>query len=268
MSKPDPDPDAPRTVEAVDKACRIIDAIQSLDGAGITELADQLDISKGTVHTHLTTLNENGFVVKNGTTYWPSLRFLDIGEDIKNRRRLYQVATAEIDDLAAATDTRVQISVEEFGVLVVLAIAQSEHAIEAPTRVGKRDYLHCIASGKAILAHLPHERVEEIIDSHGLPARTPNTITDPDELFDELERVREDGIAFNDEEKIEGLRAVGAAIRSDTGEVLGSISASGPTSGMKGERFRKEIPEAVSNVANTTELNIRVEQDSTSDIEY
>lgn len=268
MSKPESESESPRTVEAVDKACRIIDALQSLDGAGVTELADKLDISKGTIHTHLSTLNKNGFVVKDGTTYRPSLRFLDIGEDIKNSRQLYQIAQTEIEELAAETDTRVQISTEEFGVLVVLDIARSEHAIEAPTRVGKRDYLHCIAAGKAILAHLPQERIEAIIDRHGLPARTPNTITDPADLLEELEEVRREGIAFNDEEKIKGLRAVGAPVRSDTGDVLGSISASGPTSGMEGDRFRSEIPRAVSNVANTIELNIRVEQDIMGDVKY
>lgn len=266
MSKPEGD--APRTVAAVEKTCRIIEAIHTLEGAGVTELADHLDISKGTVHTHLTTLIEHGFVVKDGTTYRPSLRFLDIGEDVKNAHQLYQVATDEIEELAHETDTRVQISVEEFGYVVPIAIALGEHAIAPPTRVGKREYLHCIASGKAILAHLPQERVEAIIDMHGLPARTPHTITDPDELFEELERVREEGVAFNDEEKIEGLRAVGAVIQSDTGRVLGSISASGPISGMKGERFRTEIPDAVSNVANTIELNIRVEEDSLASIDY
>lgn len=266
MSKSDGD--SPRTVAAVDKTCKILEAIHTLEGAGVTELAEHLDISKGTVHTHLATLNENGFVVKNGTTYRPSLRFLDIGEDVKNGHRLYQVAKDEIEELAEETDTRVQISVEEFGYVVPIAIALGEHAIAPPTRVGKREYLHCIASGKAILAHLPQERVEEIIDRHGLPARTPNTITEPDALFEELERVRDEGVAYNDEEKIEGLRAVGAAIRSDTGRVLGSVSASGPISGMKGTRFREEIPDAVSNVANTIELNIRVEVDSLSPVEY
>lgn len=268
MSQPDSDPDGRRTVGAVEKTCRILDALHYLEGAGITELAEELDVSKGTVHTHLATLRKNHYVVKDGTTYRPSLRFLEIGEGRKTRDRLYQAASGEIEELAVATDTRVQVGVEEFGYLVPLAIARSEHATLPPTRVGMREYTHCIASGKAILAHLPQDRIEEIIDEHGLPARTPHTITDPDELFEELERIREAGVAFNDEEKIEGLRAVGAAIRSDTGEVLGSISASGPTSGMTGERFREEIPDAVSNLANTIELNIRVEEDRLSPVDY
>lgn len=268
MSKPGAHEDGHRTVEAVEKTCRILEALHFSEGAGVTELSEELDISKGTVHTHLATLMEHKFVVKEDTTYRPSLRFLEFAERVKNQNLLYQVGNDEIEDLAVATDTRVQLGVSEFGFFVPLAIARSEHATLPPTRVGMREYLHCIASGKAILAYMPQERVEEIIDQHGLPARTPNTITDPDELFEEIERIRDDGVAFNDEEKIEGLRAVGAAIKSDTGEVLGSISASGPTSAMKGDRFREEIPEAVSNLANTIELNIRVEEDSLRPVEY
>jgi DNA-binding IclR family transcriptional regulator len=268
MSQPESGTDGRRTVGAVEKTCRILDALHYLEGAGITELADELDVSKGTVHTHLATLRENNYVVKEGTIYRPSLRFLELGEGRKTRNRLYQAASEEIEELAVETDTRVQVVVEEFGLTIPLTIARSPRATLPPTSIGMREYPHCIASGKAILAHFPHERVEEIIDEHGLPARTPHTITEADDLFEELERIREAGVAFNNEEKIEGLRAVGAAVRSDTGRVLGSISASGPTSDMAGDRFREEIPAAVSSLTNTVELNIRVAEDRLSPVKY
>jgi DNA-binding IclR family transcriptional regulator len=258
MSQSEADSGPPRTVEAVDKTCRIVQALHELEGAGVTELAEHLDISKGTIHTHLTTLRQNGFVVKDDVTYRPGLRFLEIGEDVRKRAQIFQIAKHEIGELAEQTDTRVQITVEEFGLAVVLSISRGEHAIAPSTHVGKREYLHCIACGKAILAHLPQNRVEAIIDRYGLPARTQNTITAPDELFEELSEVRDRGVAFNDEENVKGLRSVAAPIRTETGGILGSISASGPTSRMKEDRFRSEIPEAVANVANTIEVNIRV----------
>ncbi|MFC7156990.1 IclR family transcriptional regulator [Halomarina halobia] len=251
---------SPRTIEAVDKTCRIVEAVHELGGAGVTELAERLDISKGTIHTHLATLSRNGFIVKDGDTYRVSLRFLDIGEDAKIGSQIYQVARPEIRELAEQTNTRTQITIEEFGMVVVLAIERGEHTIPAPTRIGKRDYMHCIASGKAILAHLPEERVRRIVRHHGLPARTPNTIVDEDDLMGELAEIRDRGYAYNDEEKIKGLRAVGVTIRNDSGTVLGAVSASGATSKMKGSRYREEIPEALLSVANTIEFNIRVEE--------
>lgn len=253
--------DSPRTIEAVDKTCRIIQSVHRLSGAGVTELADHLDISKGTIHTHLTTLHRNGFIVKDGDTYRASLRFLDIGEDVKKGLRIYEIAKPEIRELAKRTNTRIQITTEEYGMVVALAIERGEHTIPAPTPVGGRDYAHCIAAGKAILAGMPDERVREIVRYHGLPARTPNTIVDEDELFEELAEIRDRGYAFNDEEKIKGLRAIGVAIQDDSGEVLGAISASGATSRMKGDRYHEEIPEALLDLANTIEFNLRIGED-------
>lgn len=264
MNKTPDDANTPRTIEAVNKACRILRSVHELNGAGVTELANHLDITKGTVHTHLTTLKQNGLIVKEEDTYSASLRFLDIGEDVKNQSKIYKVAKDGIEELAEETDTRTQIAVEESGMAVVLAIRRGEHAIAPPTQVGKRDYLHCIASGKAMLANMPQENVEAIIEQHGLPERTPNTITDPGKLFEELAEIRERGIAFNDQEKMKGLRAVGKAIQDDTGAVIGAISASGPTSGLQGDRFRKEVPGVLSSIAETIELNIRVEKNNWS----
>lgn len=252
------DSDSPRTVGAVDNTCRIIGVLHESNGARVTDLAHRLDLSKGAVHTHLATLRKNGFVVQDGQLYHLSLRFLDISEEVKNNTVVYRASKDKLNRLAEETDTRVQLVVEEFGTGVVLAIARGEHAVAPPTRIGKRDYLHCVASGKAILAHLPTERVAEIIDRHGLPKRTKNTITDPETLFDELDDIGSRGIAFNDEEKIQGLRAIGAPILGTNGEVLGAISASGSTSGMKGERYERDIPDLVSNVASTIEFDIRV----------
>lgn len=259
---------SPRTIGAVDKTCQIIDFLHQQNGARVTELAEALDISKGNIHTHLATLRQNEFVVKDGDQYNVSLRFLAIGEDRKNNTRIYEVAKPKIDELATETDTRVQITVEEFGMTVVLAISQGEHTVASPTHIGNRDYLHCVAAGKAMLAHMSRDRVKAIFDQHGLPARTRYTITDLDDLFDELETIRERGVAFNDEEKLLGLRAVGCAICDDEGTVLGAISASGPTNGMQGDRFQTVIPNHLRNVANAIELDIRVEDTKTDVYSY
>ncbi len=259
--------DSPRTVEAADKTCRIIGVLHRTGGAGVTQVAERLDITKGTVHTHLTTLRQNGFVVKEGETYRPSYRFLKIGEDLRARSKLHRFGIEGITQLAEDTDTRTRLAVEEYGMIVVLAVRGS-HPVTTLTRVGGRDHVHCIATGKAILANIPQSRVEEIIAKHGLPERTPNTITDADEFLDELQEIRERGYAYNDEENIEGLRAVGTAIKDVNGTVLGSISASGPANKMKGERFREKIPEEIMSVKNNIELNLRVKADEAEAVDF
>jgi len=259
---------SPRKVKSVDKACEILDVLHKMDGGGVTELAQRLDITKGTVYTHLHTLRENKFVTKEDGTYQASLRFLDFGEDIRNSKEIYEHGKQEIKELAEETNTRVQLTVEEFGMIVCLAIARGNRRLEPATRVGKRDYMHLAAAGKAMLAEFDEEQVLNIIDRYGLPGRTPNTITDPEELFEELNEIKQRGVAFNDEEKIEGLRSVGVALTDNAGNVLGAISASGPSNAINGEYFTEELPDLVSDVANTIELNRAVETSRPTEVTY
>ena len=115
-------------------------------------------------------------------------------------------------------------------------------------------HLQSTALGKAILAHTPRERVEQILDQHGLPQITENTITDRQELLDELEAVRERGFAIDDEERISGIWCIGAPIKSDD-RVLGAVSVSGPTSRMKNERLNDEVANMMRSTANVIEVN-------------
>lgn len=249
-----------RTVKAVETACDIIDFLQENDGAGVTELSNELDVSKSAIHTHLGTLRKKQYVTKEGTNYRASLKFLDLGEYVKNRIPIYDVVQNEIEKLAEEQDLRAQFVVEEHGVNVCVCIARGARAVVPATRVGERSYLHCTAAGKAILAFTPAERIERILDQRGLPKRTNNTITDRDELYAELEDVRERRVAFNDEEKLQGLRAVGVPICGSDGEIHGAVSVSGTTSKLEAARFTEELPDLVGNAANVIEITAQIEE--------
>ncbi|WP_282706732.1 IclR family transcriptional regulator, partial [Glycomyces tenuis] len=93
------------------------------------------------------------------------------------------------------------------------------------SRVGMSLALHCTSIGKAVLASLPDEEVRKVARRTGMPRRTPNTITDPDRLLDELATVRARGWAEDHEENEIGVCASGAAVVDHTGEVIGGISA-------------------------------------------
>lgn len=246
-----------RKVQAVQTTCDIINELRETGGAGVTELADKLGISKGAVHSHLATLMDNEYVVKDGDTYMLSLRYLDLAETVKDRLGMYDVVVEELEELAVASDELAQFATEEHGRAVYLYKAEGKKAVQTASSVGKREYLHCLALGKAILAHLPRERVEQIVDEHGLPRQTANTITDRDELFEELATIRERGYAIDDEEKIKGLRCVAAPVKDIDEEVLGAVSISGPASRMQGEQFDTEIPEMVNRSTNVIEINAK-----------
>ncbi|PSP86395.1 IclR family transcriptional regulator [Halobacteriales archaeon QS_1_68_17] len=246
---------SPRTVQAVQTAIDIIEYLQASDGAGVTELASALDRSKGTVHSHLATLLESEYVVKDGDTYRLSLRYLDLGEYVTSRLEVYDVVAEELDDLAAETGELAQFATEEHGRAVYLYKARGENAVNTASTAGKREYLHCISLGKAMLAHMPERRVDEIIDRHGLPAQTAQTITSREALSDELAAIRDRGYAIDNEEKIEGLRCVAAPLTDDG--VVGAISISGPSSRMEGDRFAEELPHKLLRSANVIEINAK-----------
>ncbi|WP_280537728.1 IclR family transcriptional regulator [Halopenitus sp. POP-27] len=247
----------PRTIQAVGITLEVIDYLHEHDRARVTEIADALDRSKGTIHCHLATLLEKEHVVKDGDDYRLSLRYLELGERVKDRLGIYDVVTDELSDLAEQSNELVQFATEEHGKGVYLYKKGGERAVQTASSIGKREYLHCTSLGKSILAHYPRERVEAIIDRHGLPGYTPNTITSSTELFEELETIRDRGYAFDDEEKIEGLRCVAAPVKAGEDDVLGAVSISGPSSRMTGDRYREELPDMVSRSANVIEINAK-----------
>lgn len=94
-----------------------------------------------------------------------------------------------------------------------------------------------------------------MVEERGLPRVTEHTITDEEELFDELETIRDRGIAFNHQEMIHGLVAVGAPIKDQDGNVPGALSVVGPTSRMDEDRFRRELPDMIMRSVNIIEVN-------------
>lgn len=248
-----------RQLRTVETTLEVIRGLQELDGAGVTELADHLERSKASIHHHLSTLRANHFVVSDGDTYRLGLQFITFGEYVKEQNALYQAGKDETDKLATDTGEYAHLLTEQFGRAIHLYKSQGTNAVGEPyhlKNLQRRDHLHYSAAGKAILASLPDERVHAIVDRYGLPDRTEHTITERAELLAELEVVRRDGYAVNDEEEISGLRAVAAPVDPNREDVVGAISVSGPVSRMKGDRFNETLPETVTRVANVIELNI------------
>ena len=253
--------EGPRTLKTVATASRVLDIVREHDEIGASDLAADLGISKSTAYIHLRTLEENGFLVQQGDEYRLAFKFTVLGEYVRNRSPLYRHGKPEVDTLASETNQYTHIVTEENGFGINLYQVKGDTSVEGEYQTDKtqrRDHLHYTASGKAILAYLPRERVEEILHERGLPARTTETITEAETLFAELERIRERGYAYNDGEEIDGFRAVGAPVRDGDGDVLGSLSVSGPTSVMQGDRFQEEMPQRVIRSANVIEVNINM----------
>lgn len=236
-------------VGATKRSFRTLEQLAADQGAGVSELASALDLSKSTVHNHLQTLKRLGYVVQDGDEYWPGLRFLSLADRARQRHGLYHVAKPEVDSLVESVGERAQVMVEENALGIYIYQSLADEAVRTDSHIGTVVDLHATAIGKAYLAHLEGDQLEAILDQVELREQTPNTLTDRDALRIELDEVAEQGYAFNDEEKTLGMRAIGAPILSDDDKVLGAISVSGPTTRMNGTWYREEVPEMVSQSA-------------------
>jgi DNA-binding IclR family transcriptional regulator len=222
---------------------------------GVTEIADTLGIAKSTAHYHLSTLRQNGFVTKNGTRYGLGLSFLKMGLQTRRREPLFDAAKKEIDKLADETGELAILSVEQRGLGVYLYKQGGSNALDIDAPIGGSATLHNRALGKAMMSRFSEARVDKILDRHGLPKTADRTITDRKELKRALQEIRDEGVAFNREESIDGIHGVGVPITNADGEVLGAISVAGPAKRLNGSLFDEELPDLLSRARNVIELN-------------
>lgn len=225
-----------RTVQSVETSCRIIELLAEKEIAGVSEIADELEITKGTVHSYLTTLTNEGLVTRERGRYMLGLRHLSWTQSVLNRMAVNEVIKPELDKLAEKCGERVQYGVEENGEVVYIYRTGGDQALKASFQAGHYEYPHCISIGKAILANYERSKVREIIEANGLPEYTEQTITTIGELFTELESIQSRGYAVDDEERFKGIRCVAVPLLHSN-NVFGAISISGPTNRMTEEHI-------------------------------
>lgn len=244
--------DVPLTT--VVRAFDTVEALWRLDGGGVTDIAERLDVPKSTAHEYLKTLEATGIVVNDDGQYRLSLKLLAIGSRVQYRKRLYHVSKPEVEKLAETTGEAANVTIAERGQAVILYSEESAEGLSLGTYPGLSRPIHSLAAGKAILAHRPRSYVEAVIDEHGLTQVTDETITDPEELFAELDRIRSRGYAIDWDEHVVGMGLVAVPIEHE-GEVLGSVTAVCPTSTVTLEERREELLEAVQNASNVISFN-------------
>ena len=243
-------PGSGRRMKTVQTAFQLIETIQMADGITLTELANAHGASKSTVYNHLKTLEELGYVYNVDNEYFIGLGFLTLGKTALDRLDLPDLVEPEAGDLATRIDGRVVVMVEQGGLGFCAYQQSADEAVMTNTVVGETIPLHCTALGKAYLSALPERDREHILERLDLQKMTDRTITSVATLREELDETAQRGYSINDEERIRGMRAIGAPITTDRGTVLGSISASLPITRMKGELFDETVPELVTETAN------------------
>lgn len=246
-----------RSIDSVETSIAIVEYLRDNGPARLSSIAGGVNRSNSTVHAHLQTLRDHDYVVREGERYTLGLAYLQVGGLRRQRLKVYRAGKREIDKLAEETQEASHLAVPQHGRRVILYKSEIGDAVYDNTPTGEFTNMHWTATGKAILSHLPRNAVTEIIEAHGLPRATDQTITDPDELFDHLEIVRERGYAVEREERRTGVVAVAVPIfdtRED--EVVAAVSVSGPRQRLltADEAVEQTILDTLRNRANVMEL--------------
>ncbi len=220
--------DQPRTVKAVETSFRIVEALRHRRRAGVSELSSELDVPVSTTYVHLNTLRELGYVVKSGNDYRLSLRFLEHGGSVRQHLEYFGVVEDSVNRTAYLTGEIAGFAIEEQGQRVIISRSEGRGAIGDQIPIGEYTHLHWTSLGKAIMAHLPRDRVDEIVDEHGLPRGTPNTITDRAVLAEELATIRQTGYAIDNAERRRGIRGISVPVKDANEEIVGALGVAGP----------------------------------------
>jgi len=251
------DEEANRPIKALLTMDDIVSALDRGQEGSVTALAEEIDRPRSVIHDYLSTLQQLGYVVQDDSgTYELSLRVLELGGRVRKNVSLYEVAKPEVRRLAEKSSGElVTLSVEQNGMCVALDVVQGEQSISYDFTDGTHFHMHSSGVGKAMLAHYSDERVTEILDKHGMPARTKNTITDRDELEAEFKQIRESDVSFDREEYRMGMTTFSSAIEDSTGNVLGGLSVTGPVHRLQEPEVEEELKGELLSTVNIIELN-------------
>jgi IclR family acetate operon transcriptional repressor len=218
-------------VQSLDRALRILAIIANGDGLSLSEVASASGLAASTAYRMLTTMESHGMVEFDRTDQLWSIgvETYRMGSAFLRRRKLVDRARIVMQGLMEKTGETANLGVAEDDCVVFVSQVETHQAIRAFFRPGTRSSFHASGIGKAILAHLPGERVAAIVRNEGLEAYTPKTLADVPALARDLDQIRRRGFSVDDEERHPGMRCIAAPVFNEFGEPVAGVSISGPT---------------------------------------
>lgn len=238
-------------VQSVDRALSILGTLAEDDeGYRLSDLAIRTGLSASTVHRLLATLESRRFVqFDRAESKWHvGSRAFTVGASFARRRNFSTQAIPYLRKLRDLTRETANLAVVDDEFIIVLTRMESREIMRSLTQVGGRVPMVTSGVGKAVLATYSDEDVGAVIRHHGMPRLTEKSIVRPSELFRELDNIRKQGFAVDDEEACMGLRCIAAVVYNGCAEPLAAISVSGLTSRLTDNRL-PEVGQIVRDVA-------------------
>jgi len=217
-------------VGVISKVLRILEALQgSSAGLGLKAICDLTGIHKSTAHRFLKHLEREGYLVRTEAgAYLIGPRLSQMSTRGSQGATLQAVARPILWELWKSTQETVNLAVLDQGTVLYVDVIESPHEFRLSSRVGTRRSLHVTALGKALAAFLPAELRASVLSTIKFQPATPKTIMNLVQFRQELEKIRRQGYAVDDEEAVQGARCVSAPILNADREPIAAVSVSGP----------------------------------------
>ena len=222
---------------------RVLDVFEAVAAAGgessISEIALACGLPVPTIHRLVRTVVERGYMRQlPNRRYALGSRLVPLGEAAgavlgASGRPVLEALVAELGESA-------NLAVLERDRVTYIEQVESHHTMRMFTEVGRRVYAHCTGVGKAVLSLLPDDQVRALVLRTGMPAQTPRSITNPDELVLALHDIRRDGFAVDEGEQEAGVRCVAVPVQA--AEFRMAVSVSGPDARMTPELVVRAVP--------------------------
>ena len=236
------------TVQSVERTLSILEVLSDYsEGLGVTDISEKVELHKSTVYRLLSTLINKDYVTQDKETnrYKITFKLYELGNKRIEKMNILSASKLYSKKLMESVNEVVHLVVREGNKIVYIDKVEANNTIRMASSIGKRSPMYCTSVGKAILAYLPVQEVEEVWNISKVEKLTKYTITNFEDLNRELNMVKEKGYAIDNEENEMGVRCVGAPIFNRFGEIEGAISISGPAIRITDEKLETMANEVI-----------------------
>ncbi len=216
-------------IASLEKGIRILELLAEHGELSVSEAARLMDTNRAGSHRFISTLKDLGYVEKNSSNkYQPTLKVMSLATKVANRFEIRRVAKPYMHRLSMMSKETINLGLFKNREIVHIDKIDSLEVLRMDSALGDKAPAYCTGLGKAILAFLPEHELTHYLDNTELVSLAPNTITGREEFLAELERIRKNGYAVDDEELNIGLRCIAAPIFDHNAYPAYAISISGP----------------------------------------
>ena len=237
-------------VQSLERAFKLLEALSEFpEGIQITRLAEKVSLSKSTVHRLLATLIDMDYVIKDQESekYKLGYRIIYLSRNIINNIDIISIAKPFLEELAEDVNETIHLCIQDKEEVLYVDKIESSRTIRMYSRVGNRAPMYCTGVGKVLLSGLDKNRFDKVADNINFVVMTPTTITNKEQLCQEMELIRSRGYALDDIEHEEGIRCIAAPIFDSEGKVIASFSIAGPSNRITMDLINNRLIDKVKN---------------------